>query len=384
MKKNLPRADEKKPESASLHSPNEVLSGMPEGDVASFQSEQIEDPLIEKAQPSVDKIPPETDKGEKDSPGSETLGILDEVLLRQKKNEEQALSSRDVQRRRIREHKRRRRIHSVRNFGIILFIIACLLAMIYYLPHFHVQNFQVEGTYHLSDKALIELSGIKEGEHILSGWGGGIAQFFGLRNGGAEDRIRASSPYVQEVRVGAKFPGTVYIEVTERVPISYIDYQGEIVMLDKEGIVLELSRTGPHDIPLIYNVKLDNPVPGEMVSEEVKKTLRPAIFLLNALINADKSANDDFNLLSQVRSITLTEGPETYITLSQAYADPNTRIKLGNRQTLDEAVNWLRYAARTDNLLDLGDGTLDITGTRKIFYPRQWEDVVPETLPTIN
>ncbi len=387
MKKNLPSTEQRALEekAAPIQLPEEVTNDLGREDSkATATRAYIADPLFEEfpqtasAVPESAALPLDSDT----EPGTETqettvpkpVSILEEVAQKQQASTEQARSAYQTQKDRLRSRQRDKRMSAVKRYGLILFIILSLLALIYFLPAFHVQKFQVDGIQNLSEQDVITVSGIKQGEHLLKGWGGGLLRILTLRNGAAEDRIKAQFPYVDSVKVNAKFPGTAHIEVLERVPVSYIDYQGKVVLLDKDGIILDIRSLLTKEIPIIYNAKLQDPVPGEMVSDEVKKTLRPAILVLDALINNDVRADDGFSFFSQVKSITLTDGAETYITLSQAYASPDTRIKLGNRQTLDESINWLRYAARTDNLLNLGRGTLDITGTRKYFYPTNDEN----------
>ncbi len=384
MKKNLPKADPKalERETAPIKLSTEVLSEL-EGEEAQEKSTRafIADPIFDENVRGTVENQSESLEYNAESEASvearettEEVSILEELVHKQQETTKLAKSAYHTQKQRIRDRKHNRRMGTVKRYGFIVSFIIILLALIYFLPAFHVQRFQIDGIQNLSEKEVIDASEIQLDRHLLEGWGGGLGRIIGIRNGAAEDKIKAAFPYVNSVTVGPKFPGTVHIVVQERVPVSYVDYQGQIVLLDKDGIVLDIIRNLHKEIPIIYNAKLENPVPGEMVSEDVKKTIRPAILVLDALINNDTTANDDFSFFSQVKSITLTDGAETYITLSKAYADSGTRIKLGNRQTLDEAINWLRYAARTDNLLNLGEGTLDVTGTRKLFYPSRNEN----------
>lgn len=387
MKKNLPSAESQvveqttapvKLSSEALINPAEMPRS--EKDARSY----IADPMFEQAPALPEELfnTGHDEEGEGNAEqesvpaGSkpEEAGILDEIIQKQQETIELSQSAYHNQKKRIQDQKIKKRMSAVKRFSLIFVTLAVLASLLYFLPAFHVQSFQVEGLNNLREDEVIAVSEIEAGEHVLAGWGGSIVRFLGLRNGGAEDRIKDRFPFVDSVAVRPLIPGKIRIMVDERVPVSYVDHLGEIVLLDKDGIVLDMKKTLNQAIPIIYNLKLENPVPGDMISEESKKAIRPAILVLDALVSSDTTMDDGFSLFSEVKSITLTEGAETYITLSQAYASPETRIKLGNRQTLAEAINWLRYAARTDNLMNLGKGTLDITGTRKYFYPNNDEN----------
>lgn len=386
MKKNLPTAESQAVEktTAPIKLPSEALNDL-SGQAPTEKEARayIADPMFEQASLPEERFnetgaepgaAPGLIDGPTPKPEPAEPSILGEIIQKQKESVELAQSAYHKQKTRLKDRKLKKRMSAVKRFGLVFGIVAVLGLLIYFLPAFHVQNFQVDGLKNLDEETVISVSEIKTGEHVLAGWGGSIARIIGLRNGGAEDRIKAASPYVDSVTVRPQFPGTMKIVVDERVPVSYVDYLGEIVLLDKDGIVLDIKQTLHQAIPVIYNLQLEAPIPGEMISEESKKALRPAILVLDALVSNDLTMDDGFSLFSEVKSITLTDGAETYISLSQAYASPETRIKLGNRQTLEEAINWLRYAARTDNLINLGQGTLDITGTRKYFYPSKDEN----------
>jgi cell division protein FtsQ len=70
-------------------------------------------------------------------------------------------------------------------------------------------------------------------------------------SGPLEDRV-ASHPGVQSVRVRRRFPGTLVVEITERIPVALVPTPSGLVPIDERGAALpiDLARTAV-DAPIV-------------------------------------------------------------------------------------------------------------------------------------
>ncbi len=116
---------------------------------------------------------------------------------------------------------------------------------------FHVETIQVSGMDKYTAWQVAQASGIQEGDNLM-----------GLSEPRIAGQIRANLPYVSNVRVGIRLPGTVNIEITELdVTYACADGNGKWWLLTAAGKVVEEAREGNYT--RILGVELDAPKAGE-------------------------------------------------------------------------------------------------------------------------
>jgi len=93
-------------------------------------------------------------------------------------------------------------------------------------PHLAVKTIDVRGGARVSKEEAVELSGIREGENILT-----------INAAGAADNLR-KNPWVRDVRVKRTGLDGIAIEIKERTPLALIRLDGLYVM-DTEGSVFK-------------------------------------------------------------------------------------------------------------------------------------------------
>lgn len=146
---------------------------------------------------------------------------------------------------------------------------------------FKVDTITVSGNNHYTPWTVAQASGIQEGENLL---------FFG--RSGAMVKIKQQLPYVENVRIGIKLPGTVNIMI-EEVPVVYSirDLDGSWWLVSSTGrIVEQVNSASAGKRTAIEGVVLDAPVAGEQAVawEAPAATDGEGNVILSAGNNADR------------------------------------------------------------------------------------------------
>lgn len=91
---------------------------------------------------------------------------------------------------------------------------------------FNVQNILVEGRVHTDSDVLLGIVNVQKGDPLFS---------FDPQN--AKELIQRIS-WVKSVQVERRFPDTVYIGITERVPLALWQKDKKLFLIDEDGAVL--------------------------------------------------------------------------------------------------------------------------------------------------
>ncbi len=97
-----------------------------------------------------------------------------------------------------------------------------------FTPVFHVQEVYCEGNDRIPQEEIIAAAEVQTGKNILS-----------QRLTEIKKRVE-QVPMVEEVKVRRVFPNKVKIWIRERIPAAYIYTDGQAVMIDVEGKILEI------------------------------------------------------------------------------------------------------------------------------------------------
>ncbi|MGQ9537724.1 MAG: cell division protein FtsQ/DivIB [Actinomycetota bacterium] len=144
--------------------------------------------------------------------------------------------------------------------GFRVLLGACLLASLAALVWVYlftgvleVRRIEVEGNRRLGEDYLRAISGITPGTHLLK------------VDAEAVKRALLAEPYVERVEVRRRFPDTVVIKVTERIPVGCIDQNGRYHLVDRNGVVLESAESPLEGIPMLTGLVVGILFPGAQV-----------------------------------------------------------------------------------------------------------------------
>lgn len=117
---------------------------------------------------------------------------------------------------------------SIRMIGLlVLLAVGVIFGIMLMIPAFNITEVYCEGLNLVKNEEVVATAGIENGTNIL------------LANVGGARRSVEKLPMVKEVNVRRVFPNKICISVHERTPAAYIECDGELVLADCDGIVLE-------------------------------------------------------------------------------------------------------------------------------------------------
>lgn len=140
------------------------------------------------------------------------------------------MSNRKRQGRVRRTERIRKRKKTISSVILLMVLLVAIMASLLFIPFFNVSSVSCSGTKILSEDAVIDASGVVPGINI-----------FRISVHKIEENIERALPYVADVTVQRLFPSSVHLEVVERTPVAYVQNGASYLVIDGEGIVLEVT-----------------------------------------------------------------------------------------------------------------------------------------------
>ncbi len=134
------------------------------------------------------------------------------------------------------KRKKQRRI----TFVAFLLVIAAILALLL-TPIFNIKYIDVSGHNKVSQKTIVETSGISYGENI-----------FKLNIKKMKVKLN-KLPYIEDVKIIRKIPDVVVFEIIERKPIVAVAVGDSFAYMDENGRFLEIVKQ--NNLPVLEGVK---------------------------------------------------------------------------------------------------------------------------------
>ena len=116
-------------------------------------------------------------------------------------------------------------------FIITTFSLIIILYIALFTPVFNVTNIEVLGNNKFDSNQIIDLSGLTIGENI-----------FKVRYSEVKTNI-LKNQYLKSVKISRHYPGRISFKIEERIPVAYFEYMGSFLIIDKEGIVLDVMKS---------------------------------------------------------------------------------------------------------------------------------------------
>ncbi len=191
-----------------------------------------------------------------------------------------------------------------RKYLLVVAVFLSSVIAIMFLPNFSVKELIIKGNEFVSNDEIVGVSGFEKGQNIF------LFNCFGAK------RRLLSLPFVRSVGIRYLLPDKISINISERRPSCYIKYLNDIyVLIDDEGIVLEISKSRDKNFPMVTGINFSSFSLGKSLKTDDESVLKSA-FRLSALVvkndiekmnlTMDFSSLDDVHLY--VRSVDVLFG----------------------------------------------------------------------------
>lgn len=220
----------------------------------------------------------------------------------------------------------RRRLHRLVALGAVTVLVLAAVGALR-SPFLDVDRVAVTGADHTTAAAVVEASGVRRGDALVD-----------VDTGMVSRRV-SELPWVRSARVERQWPGTVAVEVLERVPVAVVEAEGGgVLLVDGEGRVLAREAQAPPGLVLLDGVTADLQ-PGEHLGGSAAAPLAVADALPPALARST--------------SAVVVDGDEVDLQLV-----PFGRVRLGTPEDLPE--KFLAAATVLARVDPTGFGVLDV------------------------
>lgn len=255
-------------------------------------------------------------------------------------------------------------------FSVLLFLISVL----FLLPIFRMERIEVSGLYQLTRQQVVQVSQLKEGQHLLTRLGGDLETWLTLRYGRAERALKQTFTEIESVKVYPQFPGVIKIDLVERVPLTYLKIDEAYAQIDKEGVVMKISSTPPKDAPVIVGKTSESIKTGQKISYSLRNSIGKTMLVLYEILKLDESLEDGYYLIDQIESIRILSREAILLVLkAEKNEEDDTEnvyyIRFSTSEKIKENTDWLRQALKSKVFEKLGTGLIDISGRQKVFLP---------------
>ena len=228
-------------------------------------------------------------------------------------------------------------------------VVAVVVAVVFGVSiFFRVQTVNVSGTDKYTAWEIMEASGIKEGDNLLS-----------LPKARVSGRITAALPYVGSVRVEIQLPDTVNIEVTELDVVYAIqDTMDRWWLMTAQGKIVERILGDPaKGIAQLQGVRLNDPqVSAQAVAaDNPDDTVTRGSDRLSVALTILRYLEDN-SIVGNVDSVNVAD-----LGALQIWYDNQYQVKLGDTSRLEYKIRCMHTAV--NQLESYRSGVLDITFT---------------------
>lgn len=208
---------------------------------------------------------------------------------------------------------RKRRKHQITRIRILMgTVLAIVIAAAVFLGVFRINKIEVLGANRYGAQEIKEAL-------IYDFWTENTLYLAWKYRNAVTD---AKTPYLDSIQAKVLSPGKVRLIVKEKTLSGYVQYAGENVYFDKNGIVLEITEEVYGDVPLVSGVTMEAPILYQKLPMDNTAQMGSMLKITELLIKAEfipDNISFDENL-----NITLTKG--------------TIDVKLGQNDCLDEKV----------------------------------------------
>ena len=243
-------------------------------------------------------------------------------------------------------------------FALSLVSVAAVAAAVFLTMSlfFRVETIAVAGAEKYTPWMIRQAAGVEPGDALLS-----------IGEARVASRIRMKLPYVDEIKVGVRLPGTVEIQITElQVTYSIEDENGAWWLISSDGRAVEqVTLDKALSYTRVEGLAIRTPQPGQQVQAIPGQIIDPdegtaesqdqadADEQLDALISI-MTALEHNRIIGEIALIDVTD-----VTAIRMEYPQLLTVSLGSAERMDYKIAYL--AAAVEELADSQSGELDLS-----------------------
>lgn len=152
----------------------------------------------------------------------------------------------------VRELKKSKLKVAFRLLPRLIVLALCLTLLFYAEKYFTVGEVRISGVSDIPAADIIEASGVYKARNI-----------FLVQEEGVQKKILKRYPQLEEVEVSRKLPGTVTININDRLPVASVMVTGGYWLIDGNAVCFNFSADKDPAYPLLTGLDNDIIAPGE-------------------------------------------------------------------------------------------------------------------------
>lgn len=228
----------------------------------------------EKAESSDDNKPEEEDNPDDKEDPEETEKTETKEAAHELSEEDREIAER-IRLRKIATERKRRRQKRRLAASIVLIVSVITFFILSFTSIFTVDSIEVRGNTHYSAEEIISMGHAVPGKNLIYQPGKKEIIDYLERN-----------PYIKSAKVKRKLPSTLVIEVEERTQLMALKYDDDYLILDREGILLQKSRSKPK-LTLIEGNVITKIKLGENLGTKDEELLKKSIAFVQKMGDKD-------------------------------------------------------------------------------------------------
>ncbi len=242
------------------------------------------------------------------------------------------------QKKRIRQMKRRRII------TISLLILILLLIIIFFTPLFNIRKTEVVGN--------VKVTALEIENNLDNAVGKNI---FRYRTGTPVKNIK-SIPYINDAEIKKSvFSGKITVNVSECVPVAYVEYGNKFVVIDSNLKVLEVTDAVEGNIPKLSDVEAVDINPGSKITFQTDGVLEAVATSISAISKEGLLEGIEYISFKDINNITFNY---------QERLD----VVCGNSANFEKKIKLFNQAINTKTLTENSRGTIDLSVSGHAVY----------------
>lgn len=175
------------------------------------------------------------------------------------------------------QKKGKRKKRKKKRYFLKFLILIALCVGIYFFLHssvFDVKKIKVSGNQHFTAEQVQKLADLKVGINL-----------FEFRTGKCEEKLE-EDPYIEEANISRNLPSGIEIQIKERQEAAVVQIGKQYVLLDRNGIVLQITDKMPQ-VTLLSGFTVASASAGQMLETKDEEAFDQVMEVLKVMQNSD-------------------------------------------------------------------------------------------------